>query len=669
MRRKNRPVKHGPTRPKIRRQWGTERRSGAAPDHAPGAVAPRDERRTFRALPDGGGLAGVLRRAGAPVRRPSVRRPRHDRGRRLPAARDAADGVGGRVPARAPRPPAARPRAPARAARRDRRGLRRVEPDAHRDRARRTRRSRRVIRQTLLSAALQEFPNLRVVLLIDDPPNPRAIRREAPARRGARPAGRDRRAARRCLAATSRRRSTPSSRAPPGSKPARRGRRAARGDLLRRRRLAPRDMAEDEDVTDHVDAFLVERGRPRPSPIDLETVAGALRDALAADAEISAARMRQLYRRLVWIFRAELSSFERKRFASLSHEPNKAMNLNSYIGLMGGRYRIRETAERRDPPAGARRLVRPRGAGSRLRADARRRQHAAARVLPAARRVHGAARERRRRGRPDAVLRVPRRADAHRADRRRDDRPAAHRPPGADALRRHLLGRRQRGPPQARARHGHDRGVAQRLHDPPLHQGPHGHRGHRVEHRPAHARLASRELPRAAQLQRDAARLRLALRPARSAGPTAACSSCRGSSRLARRRDGRSRRAVAAEMFLRLNYLASISWASAGLWLLLFYPFDQQLLSRYAVLTALPYFVAISTDLRRCGYKRLDVLPALRPQPDAAAGQHGRRGALDRAGDRRPEERLRAHAEGAEAAPSRRSRSWRSRSCSSSGRA
>ena len=62
--------------------------------------------------------------------------------------------------------------------------------------------------------------------------------------------------------------------------------------------------------------------------------------------------MRQLYRRLVWMFRAEVSSFERKRFASLSHEPNKAMNLNSYIGLMGGRYRDARDAERRDPPAG-----------------------------------------------------------------------------------------------------------------------------------------------------------------------------------------------------------------------------------------------------------------------------------------------------------------------------
>ena len=67
-----------------------------------------------------------------------------------------------------------------------------------------------------------------------------------------------------------------------------------------------------------------------------------------------------------------------------------------------------------------------------------------------------------------------------------------------------------------------------------------------------------------------------------------------------------SRRSTALEGFLRLNYLASISWASAGLWLL-FYPFDQTLLSRYAVLTALPYFVAMSTDLKRCGYRRFDV--------------------------------------------------------------
>src|SRR5262249_15868922 len=41
------------------------------------------------------------------------------------------------------------------------------------------------------------------------------------------------------------------------------------------------------------------------------------------------------YERLANRFRAEVSSFERKRFVSLSHEPNKAMNLNSYLGLIG----------------------------------------------------------------------------------------------------------------------------------------------------------------------------------------------------------------------------------------------------------------------------------------------------------------------------------------------
>lgn len=41
------------------------------------------------------------------------------------------------------------------------------------------------------------------------------------------------------------------------------------------------------------------------------------------------------YRRLSTLFRVEVTSFERKRYHNLSHEPNKAMNLNSYIGLLG----------------------------------------------------------------------------------------------------------------------------------------------------------------------------------------------------------------------------------------------------------------------------------------------------------------------------------------------
>jgi hypothetical protein len=41
------------------------------------------------------------------------------------------------------------------------------------------------------------------------------------------------------------------------------------------------------------------------------------------------------YRYLKALFSCEISSFERKSYKNLSHEPNKAMNLNTYMGLMG----------------------------------------------------------------------------------------------------------------------------------------------------------------------------------------------------------------------------------------------------------------------------------------------------------------------------------------------
>ncbi|RKZ69783.1 MAG: glycosyl transferase [Gammaproteobacteria bacterium] len=46
-------------------------------------------------------------------------------------------------------------------------------------------------------------------------------------------------------------------------------------------------------------------------------------------------RFKREYNRLVNLFSVSFSSFERKRYVNLSHEPNKAMNLNSYLGLMG----------------------------------------------------------------------------------------------------------------------------------------------------------------------------------------------------------------------------------------------------------------------------------------------------------------------------------------------
>ncbi|MET0709637.1 MAG: hypothetical protein ABWY82_22750, partial [Tardiphaga sp.] len=45
------------------------------------------------------------------------------------------------------------------------------------------------------------------------------------------------------------------------------------------------------------------------------------------------------------LFAVPIDIFERKRFANLSHAPNKAMNLNSYIGLIGRTFRISKDAD------------------------------------------------------------------------------------------------------------------------------------------------------------------------------------------------------------------------------------------------------------------------------------------------------------------------------------
>ena len=180
MRRKNRPVKHGPTRPKIRRQWGTERRAGAAPImHAVPSRRAMSGARFALFLT----VAAWVAYFGEQVRR-YVDHPfgvrGTDRGRRLPPARDAAD-------ARRPSPTCSRGSATCSASARTG-GCPRAVIDAAFDESNPTltaivpsyKEERRVIRQTLLSAALQEFPNLRVVLLIDDPPNAdRAMPRSA----------------------------------------------------------------------------------------------------------------------------------------------------------------------------------------------------------------------------------------------------------------------------------------------------------------------------------------------------------------------------------------------------------------------------------------------------------------------------------------------------------
>jgi cellulose synthase/poly-beta-1,6-N-acetylglucosamine synthase-like glycosyltransferase len=61
------------------------------------------------------------------------------------------------------------------------------------------------------------------------------------------------------------------------------------------------------------------------------------------------------------------------------------------------------------------------------------------------------------------------------------------------------------------------------------------------------------------------------------------------------------------ETLLRINYMASIAWSTFGLIFLLAYPYDGRLLSPLVLLAALPYFIAMASDLKYCGYKYSDI--------------------------------------------------------------
>lgn len=199
-----------------------------------------------------------------------------------------------------------------------------------------------VILMTLLSTALQEYPDLRVVLLIDDPPNPRY---------------------------SGPRRLLDSALALPAEVERLLCEPRQRFDLLLERfesTVDPDEQTTAEDlsalageyeyaaawieslakqykVSDHNERFFTNHVLGRLSA-DLALTGRALRAAAEDDpAKLAPERLAQLYRRLAWTFRAEISSFQRKRYASLSAEPNKAMNLNSFIGLMGGSFREVQT--------------------------------------------------------------------------------------------------------------------------------------------------------------------------------------------------------------------------------------------------------------------------------------------------------------------------------------
>lgn len=193
-----------------------------------------------------------------------------------------------------------------------------------------------VVRQTLLSAALQDYPDRRVVLLLDDPPgttdpDTRAVRELPQVLESMLGPMAQRLHAARCA--------------------------------FEARSERPLDVAHEQlllaELYDDVARWFADQGgaEPRRTHIDHHFVATTF-DArveemrrlssmlrLATGRPCDPDELHRLYRRLDAAFDVTVEVFERKQFANLSHEPNKAMNLNAYLGLLGGSF---DTVERPD---------------------------------------------------------------------------------------------------------------------------------------------------------------------------------------------------------------------------------------------------------------------------------------------------------------------------------
>jgi cellulose synthase/poly-beta-1,6-N-acetylglucosamine synthase-like glycosyltransferase len=461
-----------------------------------------------------------------------------------------------------------------------------------------------VIRNTLLSVALQEYPRKRITLLIDDPPVPRTRRaREQLAAARALPGQIQ------ALLAEPAARFTGSLRAfqaacADGIRPGP----AWMADLIANYDAAVlwlRQLADGLEVNDHADAFFVNEVALRLAA-DLSEVSSALRDAFAEGVVLQEISLFRLYRRLAWIFRAEVTSFERKRYASLSHEPNKAMNLNSYIGLMGGSYR--------EIPTVAGLVLVPAGPASSDLAvpdpDYVLTLDADSVLLPeyCLRLVHLLEQSEHR---DTAIAQTPYSAFPGAASR-------LERIAGATTDIQHIVHQgltyydatfwvganaiiRKRALDQIVERsyigdweikhYIRDRTVIEDT-ESTIDMGIHGWRLFNVPERLSYSATPPDFGSLCIQRRRWANGGLLILSKLR---------------RQARARRARGDRTRFGELFLRWNYMASICWSSFSLLVLLAYPFNGTLISPVLGLIALPYFLAMASDLRYCGYKRLDI--------------------------------------------------------------
>lgn len=463
-----------------------------------------------------------------------------------------------------------------------------------------------VVRMTLLSAALQEFPSKRVVLLLDDNPDPSD------------PDVRERLEATRDLA-----HDISATLAEP---------RFRFSDALMRYELgdtgvyatdeAARELADHyrwaaqwlyaqadaHTVEDHVDVFFADQVL-RALGDDLALTGEAVSAAIAEGASLTSKRVAQLYRRLSWTFDADLAVFERKKWASLSHEANKAMNLNAYIGLMGGTYRVEETPEGQ--------ILSPVAAGQRrpgdieipdsdflltLDADSILLREYCLRLTYFLQQPDNAR---------VAVTQTP--YSSFRGAGTRIERLA-----GATTDIQHILhqGKSYYGATfwvGANAvirksalddivetefvggfevrRYIQDRTVIEDT-ESSIDLGTHGWT---LSNYPE--RLSYSATPP------DFGSLIVQRRRWANGGLLILPKLWRQVKERKRRGETVSR----IELLLRVNYMASISWASFGLIFLLAYPYDGRLLSPMVLLAALPYFISQAADLRYSGYKATDI--------------------------------------------------------------
>jgi cellulose synthase (UDP-forming) len=462
-----------------------------------------------------------------------------------------------------------------------------------------------VIRKTLLSAALQEYPHKRVVLLVDDSPYPtnkavlarldqtRAIG-EGITKWMSEPRER-------FTQALARFEKTHTN---AGSATAQEIAELANHYGWAASWLHAR--ADEEEIDDHVDVFFTEQVlRELASELNL------MKEALAASskegAHLPADRVKQLYRRLAWTFTAEMEVFERKKYASLSKEANKAMNLNSYIGLMGGTYRPMSSpdgtilvpvgkAEKGDIVIPDSEFLLTLDADSILLRDYCLRlvyflqQPDNARVA-VTQTPYSSFR--------GAFTRIERLAGATTDIQHILHQGMSHYGAtfwvGANAVIRKraiedIVEKEWVGGFEIR-RYVQDRTVIEDTEssiDLALHGWTLVNYPERLSYSATPPDFGSLIVQRRRWANGGLLILPKLLKQIRE-----------------RKRHGEY--VSPAEVLLRLNYMASIAWASFGLIFLLAFPYDSLLLSPFVLLAALPYFLAMANDLKYCGYKRTDV--------------------------------------------------------------